>query len=115
MSSLVNHQSSQSNDINCPTGMSVKVQPLKPCLPNFANFSDIEVTMELIQPRVIGVGTTCYVMITDNRTVLKGYQVWSNENLIFDFSVTCEERAGSRGHKLRATWQTSLNPDLLRT
>jgi len=44
------------------------------------------------RPKVIAVGTTCYVTTTDNRTVLKGYQVWSNGDLVYDYGATCEER-----------------------
>lgn len=39
--------------------------------------------MSLSKPKVIGVGTTCYVTTTDNITVLKGYQVWFDGNLIY--------------------------------
>jgi len=81
-----------SDEINYPTGMSAKLQLLGPCLPNFAIFSDTDVAMESIQPKIIAVGTTCYVTTTDNRTVLKGYQVWFDGNLVFDFGVACEER-----------------------
>ncbi|RDL39420.1 Kinase-like protein [Venustampulla echinocandica] len=72
--------------------MSVTGQPLSPCLPNVAVFSYTDVTIESLQPKVIGLGTTCYVTTTDNRTVLKGYQVWFDDNLVFDYGVTCEER-----------------------
>ncbi|KAI3324576.1 hypothetical protein HD806DRAFT_534039 [Xylariaceae sp. AK1471] len=48
--------------------------------------------MSLSKPKVIGVGTTCYVTTTDNRTVLKGYQVWFDGNLVYDYGVRCEER-----------------------
>ncbi|KAH7317304.1 kinase-like domain-containing protein [Rhexocercosporidium sp. MPI-PUGE-AT-0058] len=81
-----------SEEINYPTGMSVKLQPLSLCLPNLAIFSNTDVTIEPIQPNVIAVGTTCYVTTTDNITVLKGYQVWFDGNLVFDYGATCEER-----------------------
>jgi len=61
--------------------ISVKLEPLSP---NFA--------MSVSKPKVIAVGTTCYVTTTDNRTVLKGYQVWFDGNLVYDYGVTCEER-----------------------
>lgn len=48
--------------------------------------------MDLIQPKVIAVSTTCYVTTTDYETVLKGHQVWSGGNLVFDYEVPCEER-----------------------
>ena len=48
--------------------------------------------MKPVQPRVIGVGTTCYVTTTDNKTVLKGHQVWFDGNLVFDYGDPCEER-----------------------
>ncbi|KAH6723503.1 kinase-like domain-containing protein [Leptodontidium sp. MPI-SDFR-AT-0119] len=48
--------------------------------------------MSLSKPKVIAVGTTCYVTTTDNRTVMKGYQVWFDGNLVFDYGVMCEER-----------------------
>jgi len=48
--------------------------------------------MDVTQPRVIAVGTTCYVTTADNKTVLKGHQVWFDGNLIFDYGVPCEER-----------------------
>jgi len=48
--------------------------------------------MSLSKPKVIAVGTTCYVTTTDNKTVLKGYQVWFDGNLVFDYGVPCEER-----------------------
>ena len=38
------------------------------------------------------VSTTYYVTTTDNRTVIKGYQVWFNRNLVFDFGVMYKER-----------------------
>ena len=47
-----------------------------------------------MEPKVIGLGTTCYVTTTDNRTVLKGYQVWFDGNLVFSYGSTCEERLG---------------------
>ncbi|KAL2188074.1 kinase-like protein [Thermothelomyces heterothallicus CBS 203.75] len=48
--------------------------------------------MKPVQPRIIGVGTTCYVTTTDNKTVLKGHQVWSGGNLVFDYGDSCEKR-----------------------
>ncbi|KUJ16515.1 kinase-like protein [Mollisia scopiformis] len=44
------------------------------------------------KPKVIGVGTTCYVTTTENKTVLKGYRVWFDGNLVFDYGAACEER-----------------------
>jgi len=43
--------------------------------------------MQQAKPKVIAVGTTCYVTTTDNRTVLKGYQVWSNGDLVYEITA----------------------------